>query len=168
MIVTLPLEAKKRDAQTIWSKEDIRRAGFNFLTWLHEIRHRGTYARIAPALASIVQAAKQRTELADLVPAWLEHELATVAKGQLSTLRRSAGLPYSILAIVAGDETLLDRAVGELNTMAQVNAPTSDETKVHAMNCLKIVLVDAKQTRLLPRYLEATILVSLAAFASSK
>lgn len=164
VIIALPLSHD----QSIWTKDEIRRAGYSFLTWLHEIRHRGTFSRIAPALASVREAVKHRAQLCDLVSEWLDNELNTVAEGQLSTLRRSAGLPYSILALVAGDQRLLDHAIAELNAMADVKAATSDETKVHAMNTLRTVLVDAKQTRLLPRYLESSIMVSLAAFASSK
>lgn len=163
VIITLPLHGQ----QSVWSVDEIRRAGFCFLTWLHEIRHRGTFSRIAPALASVCEAAKVRPELQDLVTEWLENELDTVSKGKLSTLRRSAGLPYSILAIVAGDQKLLDVTINRLNSLAQVKAVSSDDTKVHAMNCLKIVLVDAKQTRFLPRYLESSIMVSLAAFGSA-
>lgn len=52
--------------------------------------------------------------------------------------------------------------------MAKLDSGSSDATKVHAMNCLKIILLDAKQTRFLPRYFEGTVMVSLAAFGSSK
>jgi len=95
-------------------------------------------------------------------------DLEAVAKGHLSTLRRSAALPFSFLSLVSGDQALLDRTVERLVEMAKLGNASSDVTKVHAMNCLKTVLLDAKQTRFLSRYFERTVMVSLAAFGSSK
>ncbi|TXT12824.1 hypothetical protein VHUM_01225 [Vanrija humicola] len=164
-LIAVPLNASA--TQTIWNREDGNKAGRTFLIWLHEIRHRGTFSRIAPSLALVVDAVKPRKEFAGLVESWVEEELETVALGQLSTLRRSAALPYSFLALVSSDEALLDTAVERLIDMAKLGPDTKDETKVHAMNTLKIVLLDGKQTRFLPRYLERTLLVALRAFESS-
>lgn len=160
----MPLAAKE---QSVWSTSEVDTAGLTFLTWLHEIRHRGTFSKIAPALGTIVQAVRQRADLKHLVNQWVDAELATVEEGKLSTLRRSAALPYSFLALVSGDAAQLDRAVDCLLTLASVASPSSDSTKVHAMNTLKIVLLDAKQARLYPRYLERTLTVSLQAFGSA-
>lgn len=114
------------------------------------------------------EAVKPRKELTGLVESWVEEELDTVVLGQLSTLRRSAALPYSFLALVSADEALLDTSIQRLVDMAKLGPETKDETKVHAMNTLKIVLLDGKQTRFLSRYLERTLLVALRAFESSK
>lgn len=160
-IITVPLKSK---AQEVWSAEDVDAAGGVFLTWLHEIRHRGTFAKIAPALGHVVDACA-RPGLSHLPAAWLDTELATVEEGKLSTLRRSAALPYAFLALV-GERAQLDRAVDRLLTMASLSSPTSDTTKVHAMNTLKTVLLDARQARLYPLYLERTLTVSLQAFGS--
>lgn len=143
-------------------------AGLTFLTWMHEVRHRGTFSKIAPALGLVVEAVKKHPEVRDLVDVWLGHELDTIAEGTISTLRRSAALPYSLLAIVSSDQTLLDRAVDRLVNMARLGPATADTTKVHAMNCLKIVLLDTKQARFFNRYFERTLTVALAAFGSSK
>jgi hypothetical protein len=78
-------------------------------------------------------------------------------------------LPYSILSIVSGDEDLLDTAFLKLNTLAEIDNPSSsDITKVHAFNVIKIVLLDARQTKLLDRYFERAVLTALNAFASPK
>lgn len=163
-VITTPLTAAK--AQTIWSREEVDHAGLTFLTWMHEIRHRGTFSKIAPALGLVVEAAK--SSYPGLVDSWVEHEMGVVAQGNLSTLRRSAALPYSILALVSNDKKLLDSAIEQLIEMARLGVASSDTTKVHAMNTLKIVLLDAKQTKLFPIYFERTLMVALAAFGSSK
>ncbi|KAL1406561.1 hypothetical protein Q8F55_008267 [Vanrija albida] len=164
-LITVPLNASA--TQNIWSRDEVHKAGRKFLVWLHEIRHRGTFSRIAPALGYVVDAVKPRKELAGLVELWVQEELDTIALGELSTLRRSAGLPYAFLALVSSDEALLDTSVERLVDMAKLGPASKDETKVHAMNTLKIVLLDGKQTRFLSRYLERTLLVALRAFESS-
>jgi hypothetical protein len=78
-------------------------------------------------------------------------------------------LPYSVLAIVSYDQRLLDVAFDALIKLANVdNAESSDITKVHAFNILKIVLLDARQSKLLDRYFERAVMTALHAFASPK
>jgi hypothetical protein len=98
-----------------------------------------------------------------------QDELRIITTDSLSTTRRSAALPYSVLAIVANDVALLDQAFEVLNELARVdNTSSSDVTKVHAFNILKIVLLDARQSKLLDRYFERAVMTASHAFASPK
>jgi hypothetical protein len=56
----------------MWTKEDIDSIGQQYLQWLHEIRHRGTFSRVAISFAKLVEAVKRDSSLRDLVDAWLE------------------------------------------------------------------------------------------------
>lgn len=67
-IVTAPLKVKD---QKVWSRSEVDHAGHHFLTWLHEVRHRGTFSKIAPAFGSVVEAVR-RTESKELVKEWVE------------------------------------------------------------------------------------------------
>lgn len=67
-IIAAPLKVKN---QTEWSRAEVDHAGHHFLTWLHEVRHRGTFSKIAPAFGLVVDAVR-RTEMKDLVKEWLE------------------------------------------------------------------------------------------------
>ena len=70
---------------------------------------------------------------------------------------------------MSADQVLLDDAFESLNELAKVNnARSSDITKVHAFNILKIVLLDSKQAKLLDRYFERAVMTALHAFASPK
>ncbi len=70
---------------------------------------------------------------------------------------------------MASDERLLDRAVDRLTALAEIrNAGTSDTTKVHCFNILRTVLLDARQSRLVPRYFERTVMTAVEAFSSAK
>lgn len=71
-IITTPL---KINGQTLWAREEVDRAGHHFLTWLHEVRHRGTFSKIAPAFGSVVEVVR-RTDMRELVKEWLEVSLS--------------------------------------------------------------------------------------------
>ncbi len=73
-----------------------------------------------------------------------------------------------MLAIVSSDQKLLDVAFDALIKLASLESKSSDTTKVHAFNILKIVLLDAKQSKLLDRYFERAVMTALHAFASPK
>ncbi|WWC65932.1 uncharacterized protein I303_108554 [Kwoniella dejecticola CBS 10117] len=164
-IVSLPITQSA--SQTIWSKENVDRAGQLFLIWMHEIRHRGTFSKIASAFAQLIDAVRPVPELRSLCDEWLQHELRTIASDQHSTTRRSAALPYSILSIVSSDEDLLNTALKALLDLASVdNDATSNVTKVHAFNVLKIVMLDARQTKWFSTWFERGVITALRAFES--
>ena len=92
-----------------------------------------------------------------------------VSRNSLSITRRSAALPYSVLSIVSGDQLLLDQAFDCLMDLALVeNKRSSDVTKVHSFNILRVILLDARQTKMFDRYFERAVTSALNAFASPK
>ncbi|WRT69593.1 uncharacterized protein IL334_006582 [Kwoniella shivajii] len=166
-IVSLPL-VQSTTSQCLWSEEDISLAGQCFLTWMHEIRHRGTFSKIAIAFAQLVEAVRPIPNIRGLCDEWLDHELNTIASDQHSTTRRSAALPYSILSLVSSDEELLTTALNSLLGLARVeNHDTSNVTKVHAFNVLKIVMLDARQTKWFTQWFEKGVITALGAFESA-
>ncbi|WVW86816.1 hypothetical protein I302_108871 [Kwoniella bestiolae CBS 10118] len=166
-IISLPI-TQSGTSQTIWTRAEIDTAGECFLTWMHEIKHRGTFSKIAIAFAQLVEAVRPIPELRGLCEDWLQHELRTIASDQHSTTRRSAALPYSILSLVSFDEELLNTALSALLDLARVeNKQTSNVTKVHAFNVLKIVLLDAKQTKWFGQWFEKGVMTALGAFESA-
>jgi hypothetical protein len=152
---------------------------------MHEVRHRGTFTKLATAFAYLVQAIKRVEALRDLCTSWLDvshlpliiccttdpdpqHELDTVRNEALSTTRRSAALPYSILSLIVSDQNLSDRGVNALVEMADVKNSTNDICKIHAFNVLQVVLPDSKQAKFLDRYFEKAVMTAIGAFESSK
>lgn len=72
------------------------------------------------------------------------------------------------MALVSTDADLLEYTVDALVTMARLDTPSPDAAKVHALNCLKILLLDAKHSRHLEAYFERAVTVALQAFGSPK
>ena len=70
-IVTTPLLSNS-ESNGIWDREDVDQAGHRFLTWMHEVRHRGTFTKLATAFASLVQVVKGVSNLRDLCTQWLD------------------------------------------------------------------------------------------------
>ncbi len=70
-IFLLPL-AQCESKQTIWSREEVDQAGRCFLTWLNEVRHRGTFSKIALAFAKVVDAVRSVEGVTQLREAWLD------------------------------------------------------------------------------------------------
>ncbi|ORX37814.1 putative death-receptor fusion protein-domain-containing protein [Kockovaella imperatae] len=165
-VCSLPL-TQGGEKQIIWSRDDIESAGKRLLSWLHEVRHRGTFSKIASSLARLVDSVYRIASLRPLVYSWLDLELETITSSTFSTTRRSAALPYSILSIVVADYDLLKIAVDRLLAVAAVRNDASDDaTKIHAFNILKIILLDSRTSQYLDRSFERAILVALAAFES--
>jgi hypothetical protein len=70
-IIATPLLGKA-DSNGIWDRTDVDQAGGRFLTWMHEVRHRGTFTKLATAFASLVQVVKGSPDLRDLCTEWLD------------------------------------------------------------------------------------------------
>lgn len=81
-IVTTPLLQADTE-QVIWQKEEIDATGLQFLEWMREIRHRGTFSRVALALASLVDAVKKNEASRPLVDKWLTVSLIVRSRPDL-------------------------------------------------------------------------------------
>lgn len=68
--MTLPL-LQATTAQVIWQEDEVDATGLQFLEWMHEIRHRGTFSRVALALGGLVEAVKRHETLRPLAEKWL-------------------------------------------------------------------------------------------------
>ena len=154
--------------QTIWTYQDIDAGGRRFLVWFHEVRHRGTFSKITSAFTRLVETLDGVSDLKPLCQIWLQAELDTISSGRISTTRRSAALPYAISALVSSDRERLDYAFDRLIQLAKLDGESSDDTRIHAFNILKIVLLDSRQSYLFDRYFERAVITALAAFGSSK
>ena len=71
ILLALPINQAK-EKQVMWTDREIDAGGRRFLTWLHEIRHRGTFSKVAMALSRLVDAVKTVDSLRHLCVSWLQ------------------------------------------------------------------------------------------------
>jgi hypothetical protein len=124
-------------------------------TQLAELRHRGAFSTVAQtwttictrsnAFPGLAVGGKSRLEL------WYSDAVDMLHRNVTINTRRSAGLPALICGVLIGDRTggLLARAFEDLEAVARqdVDATAAEEgslSQVHAMNCLKDILKNAK------------------------
>ena len=89
-------------------------------------------------------------------------QLAVVAAGTASTTRRSAAIPFCILALVQASPKLFAYAHRRLVEIVE-SGETPDPAKVHALHTLRVVVLDARQTKILGDFFELTVLTALSA-----
>lgn len=139
-----------------WTRQEVELVGSRFHEYLLSIRHRGCFMAIASNyqtfISSIVSAAG-RTDLTSLPEEWLKARLDESRSTSLSYTRRSAGLPYLILAIVNSttytDPALLDLATASLFEIADehktpMNKDAVVNTAVHAINTLRMMFLETQ------------------------
>lgn len=66
----------------MWNTEQVDEAGKRFLLWMHEIRHRGTFSKIASAFTDLVDAVKTVDSLKPLCYSWLQVGLIILEVGR--------------------------------------------------------------------------------------
>ena len=99
--------------------------------------------------------------------------LESITSQQISTTRRSAGLPFSFLAIFSAilpsDKTSFTCAFDRLFEISESKSDKiSDESRVHAMNTLRTVFSDGKLAKYLVPYVERAFILAISMFWSTR
>lgn len=189
----MPSELGAEEFQAIWRLEEVLHIGDLYAIWLTQIRHRGALMAIHPCYARACAAlllCKDWPEVERLPVQWLnvsspslwrvqgidfllQSHLESIISKKISITRRSAGVPFCILgcltAIIPTDPVSFDPAFSRLLEIAESKTTDIlDESRVHAMNTLRTILLDAKATALVAPYLERTFLLAISMFWSPK
>ncbi|KAI3487191.1 hypothetical protein L1887_48901 [Cichorium endivia] len=174
-----PASAVQPDAwRKICRVQDIEAVGERFNRWLTQVRHRGAFSTIYPAYADAA-AAIVRTgapDIAHLPQNWITAFLDMVARSgaQLSITRRSAGIGYAVLALVSAqpnktDASVLRATVERLMQIATQYTSHPDVmpvASIHALNILRVLVMDGGLTDHMSRYLGALLELTISTFHS--
>lgn len=167
---------------SVWTTEDLRSVGQTFQHWLLNVRHRGAFSTIYPALARVATAVLLHAPLHEqrsLPHMWLTRFLDTIAAPDAKALtitRRSAGLGYSVVALLnaavsARDMSLVRATVSRLGQIArQDGANELSERKtpsIHAFNTLRYMIADKNLSSALRPELGPLIPLSVDRFRSA-
>ncbi|GAA5977823.1 hypothetical protein JCM11641_006083 [Rhodosporidiobolus odoratus] len=174
-ILRLPSELGSTAFRQVWQYDEIRSIGSLFGDWLARIRHRGAFMGVHPcytrAAAALLVAGKEWPEVGRLPEEWLDNHLNDIVSKRISFTRRSAGIPYLILGllltILPSSRSAFDRAFTRLFEIAESTDPQiSDSARVHAMNTIRTVFLDAKGGLAASQYIERGFLVAISLFFS--
>ncbi|GAA5902144.1 hypothetical protein JCM8208_002487 [Rhodotorula glutinis] len=174
-ILRIPSELDTASFRQVWSYDEIRAIGELFGTWLRLARHRGTVANLHPcytrSAAALLAAGKEWPEVGKLPEQWLNQHLEDIVSARISITRRSAALPFIILGllltILPSSRPTFDSAFSRLFEIAESTTPDiTDSSRVHAMNTIRTVFLDAKGGLAAAPYVERGFLVSISLFWS--
>lgn len=136
--------------ETFLSYKDLKEIGELFEQWLLEIRHRGAFGAIHASYASLCDSLctlPNGSTSSQLPFLWLQAHISAITSRQISTTRRSAGLPYCILsacqALSKSSPKELKDSLSSILNLGQ-SQHISPDVQVHVLNTLKILLTDGK------------------------
>ncbi|CAH1762914.1 9894_t:CDS:10, partial [Entrophospora sp. SA101] len=136
--------------------EQVRKGGELFKNLLISIRHRGAFSAIYPEFLKVCTRllSSNQSDFFGLPKIWLEENINAIKTNSISITRRSAGLPYYILAIVYSESSSsnLDKMV--------------DIPQVHAFNILRILFMDSKLGTEVLSYVSNGFELSIEGFSS--
>jgi hypothetical protein len=96
-------------------------------------------------------------------------DLEALRVATASTTRRSAAIPFSILALVHGDKASFLRAFASLIEVAEnAEASYTPLVQTHALNVLKVVILDGRQAPYFQFVAERATTVALQSIASEQ
>lgn len=156
---------------TMWSEAEAERTGKRLLDWITLIKHRGGYMAMFAPLARVAALALSRRELASLPARWLMSLVNVIAQVRMSTTRRSAGVPYGVLALA---QVLIRTHASEVDAALECLLATAesdhvpDESRVHALNVLRTIVLDGKLAGYMGRFNERCFRLAISLFWSPK
>ena len=155
-----------------------------YLNYLMEARHRGAFELTYVGFVRLCQCLwlSPTDSVCDLPALWLEEVLSSLQnkesqKSQLKLLscatRRSAGLPYLVLAILANEPKHLNNkylsiTMETLTRLADkaVDTPEDVIVKVHCLNILRALFKDNKLRDLMHQYVSKAFTLVIASVSS--
>ncbi|EGF77302.1 hypothetical protein BATDEDRAFT_36006 [Batrachochytrium dendrobatidis JAM81] len=165
------------DSTTLLSYKHVQEIGELLCSLLSQIRHRGAFSAVHSSFTSIAHQLLMGSsqDLAALPRNWLEGFMAQVTSVQVSVTRRSAGLPYAVLALLSpagpSQDYFLNYTIPKLCEI--VNQPIGldrsqqiDHTQVHAFNILRTVFHDSELSHKVRRYLGTCFILCIQQFSS--
>ena len=135
---------------TNWlTADDVKNISLNVLNKIMAYKHRGAFLKLVDALQVIVTKCTRSNfaELQSLPEFLLKKIFEQICEGTLEsnkTLRRSAGIPHCILAILRSEvyPVLLGVAIKWMLERAKIG--TTHELRVHSLNILKAIFEDSE------------------------
>ncbi|KAI9205438.1 putative death-receptor fusion protein-domain-containing protein [Polychytrium aggregatum] len=178
ILVRSPLSKSDCDQDGLVSFANVTRGGDLLKMLLMKTRHRGAFSSVHEAFAAVTTAFLKcpSTEISRLPLEWLENFIHQVQDFSVSTTRRSAGLPYGVLAVISAPipakKAILTTTIERLLKIAfePIDAEGDerlDLPQAHAYNVIRAVLTDASIVKDVRDYFSDGFILSIRGFSSS-
>ncbi|KAA8911474.1 putative death-receptor fusion protein-domain-containing protein [Sphaerosporella brunnea] len=160
------------------NQTDFGRGGKLLLQQLSDIRHRGAFSAVSPSFVALCTRCFKSPDpaLQELPRAWLRRNLESVMEKSSAITRRSAGLPFLIVGVLASEidpnHPLLSSTFARLDEIAVLppvpskNGEKIDLPQVHALNCIKFLFTDARMSPLVVPYIGRGLELAVSCFGS--
>ncbi|RPB12729.1 hypothetical protein P167DRAFT_605568 [Morchella conica CCBAS932] len=157
---------------------DFPPAGALLLSQLSHIRHRGAFSAVSPSFTTLCTTCitSPAAPLPPLPAQWLASNLHLITTSSSKITRRSAGLPYLLIAVLSSERDptrpLLQSTFAHLASIAARPAPPSrdgdkiDLPQVHALNCIKHLFTDARLSAAMSAHIGAALALAVGCFAA--
>jgi hypothetical protein len=160
------------------SPTDFERGGKLLLQQLAEIRHRGAFSAVSPSFVALCTRCFSSPDgsLQEMPRKWLRRNLDSIMEKSNAITRRSAGLPFLIMGVLASEtdptRPLLSNTIARLDDIAVLptiyskNVEKIDLPQVHALNCLRLLFTDARVSQAVAPYIGRGLELAVCCFGS--
>ncbi|ORX64464.1 hypothetical protein BCR32DRAFT_273100 [Anaeromyces robustus] len=179
ILTKAPIQKSDDDKNYILSYDQLIEGSNLYRTYLSTIRHYGAIIAIYPGYIQLCKKLLNSSQeiFSSLPQKWLEDSLNTIKmSNKISITRRSAGMPFLILAILLSEQNsnkvLLPHALSVLIDIARQPFDTEtynekcDLPQVHAMNILRSIFRESKLSDDISAYVTDTMILTLEGFKS--
>lgn len=154
------------------------RGGKLLLQQLADIRHRGAFSAVSPSFMALCVRCfrSNKPELQELPRLWLRQNLELILSKSSTITRRSAGLPYLIIGVLASEvdnsRPLLASTFFRFIEIAMLPIASSKEgekldlPQVHALNCMKHLFTDARVSQAVVPFIGTGLELAVSCFGS--
>ncbi|KAH9276638.1 hypothetical protein BSLG_008435 [Batrachochytrium salamandrivorans] len=165
------------DSSSLLSYGQVQQIGDLFCSLLSQIRHRGAFSAVHASFTNIASRLLMGSsqDLAALPRKWLEEFMDQVTSVQVSITRRSAGLPFAVLALLSppgpSQDFFLLYTIPRLCEIASQpigpdHSQQIDHAQVHAFNILRTVFHDSELSHKVRQHLGACFILCIQQFSS--
>ncbi|KDN49184.1 glycosyltransferase family 4 protein [Tilletiaria anomala UBC 951] len=162
----------------LWNLAETDALGQRFITWLMHVRHRGAFSTIYPAFATTSGAIIRfgDAEQSLLPQKWLQYFIGAIAgpSGALTITRRSAGLAYSVVALLTAhvhEHAIIERTIVRLIEVCEEDqkdkSSMQNTPQIHAFNTLRYIVADGMLAPACKPFLSTLISLAISRFSSS-
>ncbi|ORY85863.1 hypothetical protein LY90DRAFT_158101 [Neocallimastix californiae] len=179
LLTKAPIQKNDDDKDYILSYDQLIEGSNLYRNYLSTIRHYGAIIAIYPGYIQLCKKLLNSSQevFSSLPQKWLEDSLNTIKNSnKISITRRSAGMPFLILAILLSEQTsnkvLLPHALSNLIEISRQPFDTEtynekcDLPQVHAMNILRSIFRESKLGEDISAYVTDTMILTLEGFKS--